>query len=499
MRKVTDITSSFLKNYSQKDLLNYIEGATLLASGGGGAKQIAKNLLDMSGVETVNAITSAQLTDVVHTGMVAQVFAPSAIWANQDFRSALNSFTACVGQGGVIMPVEVGAVNGIVPAIVASITNSVLLKDSTSDRSVPEMDMTLFQNSVPLCKVCMVPTSGTPIYQQDFGENTKALDAENYILDVMDDHVDAFQGVGGFVAYPMSGLDLKQYAKQGYLFENTFDYAIALGQAMKTVGSLDSVMAVIDDYLGQQYSPYNLFTGYLVASVQHPHAQDYGYADFKSADPKSILGVRIYYSNENMIAYATMWVLVQGMPTAVELFPIAMGPDAIGYLLLEGESPKGYQAGFSFSNEAFDPSTGDPQFFQTNKVALIGIPEPRLRRNDIINSFSREIARTRKSFGLTYDGKYVPVEDLPKLQSMLDVKASGRREIDDVLICFRKPSHTMEGWIDRNGPESSALSDEPFCVPFPRLQGRRVTMEFTSPDGQAKTIAMNFSQNQESC
>ena len=493
MTKATDSIRSSAKNYNQNDLLSYKEGATLLASGGGGAKQIAKNLLALSRVETVNAIPSALLSDTARIGMVAQVFAPSAIWANQDFHSALNSFAACVGQGGAILPVEVGAVNGIIPAIVASLINSFLLTDSTSDRSVPEMDMTLFQDVVPLGKVVMVPKSGTPIYQQAFGKDAEALDAENYILKVMDDHADAFQGVGGFTAYPMSGLDLKQYATQGYLFENTFDYAIALGQAMSAGGGLDGVMAVIDTYLGSQYSPYTLFTGYLVAAVQHPHAQDYGYADFKSADPESILGARIYYSNENMIAYATMWVLVQGAPTAVELFPIAIGPDAIGYLLLEGKSPKGYQAGFSFSNEAFDPSTGDPQFFQMNKVAIIGIPEPRLRRADIISAFSREIAKTRKSFGLSYDGKYTPIENLPKLQSVLDIKANSRGEIDDAVVCFRKPAHAKGAWLDRNGSLASALYDDPLLVPLSHLLGRRVDIEVTLPDDTAATMSIDFS------
>lgn len=486
-----DKTPSAVVSYGIDSLLEYIEGATLLASGGGGAKQIAKNLLDKSGIKTVNTISTTQLDNSLPIAMVAQVFAPSAIWANQDFRSALHSFTACIGQGA-ILPVEVGAVNGIIPAIVASLTNSYLLKDSTSDRSVPEMDMTLFQNQVPLEKVYMVPKTGSPQFQHEFGKDSNALDAENYILKIMNEQGDAFQGVGGFATYPMLGETLKQYASQGNLFRNTFDYAIALGQAMKSVESLKNVMTGIDNYLGPNFSPYNLFTGYLVTSVQHPHAQDYGYADFKGVDPESALGLRIYYSNENMIAYATMWVLVQGAPTALELFPVAIGPDAIGYLLLEGQSPKGYQAGFSFSNEAFAPATGDPLFFQTHKIAVIGIPEPRLRRQDIIGSFSREIMKTRQSFGLTYDGNYSPIEDLPKLQPMLDIRTGGHGETDDMLFRFIKPDQATEAWINRVESDAIPLTDIPVLIPFTRLQGRKVTIDVTLPDGQTGKIDMNI-------
>lgn len=489
---MVDNTSASSVRCDKDRLLDYIEGATLLASGGGGAKQIAKNLLQKSGIETVNVASTSQIADGTNTAMVAQVFAPSAIHDNQDFHSAINSFTASVGTGAVL-PVEVGAVNGIVPAIVASLTDSVLLKDSTSDRSVPEMDMTLFQNTVPLGPVYMAPKAGTPTYSYDFNGDTNALNAENYILTIMADHSDKFKGVGGFAAYPMPGKNLKQYAVQGNLFQNTFDYAISLGQAMKSTESLSRVMTLIDEYLGPNYLPYKLFTGYLVEAVQHPHAQDYGYADFRSADPGSILGLRIYYSNENMIAYAIMWVLVQGAPTAVELFPVAIGPDAIGYLLLEGESSKGYQAGFSFSNEAFDPLTGDPRFFQANTIAVIGIPEPRLRRDDIIHSFSREITRTRESFGLTYDGKYIPIANLPKLQSMLDIRADRKGTTGSVQFSFTKPDQAVEAWIDKNGPDSSSLSDVPFRVPLSHLQGRRIVIDFSMTGGEPGSITLDFS------
>lgn len=408
------------KIHDLQDLHDFIEGSTLLATGGGGAKQIAFNLLYNSGIRQLRTVTIDGVEDTAEAAMVAQVFAPTALWACQDYRSALHSFQQSVGCG-IVFPGEAGAVNGIVPAIVASLTGSVLLQASTSDRSLPELDMTLFQNRVPLAQVDIVGPEEVPRCSHDFGKETDAIKAEDFILGVMKDYEKEFQGVGGFAAYLMRGADLKSLGAEGLLFENTFDYGIELGRVMRQQGTLSAVLDTLDRHLGPSYSPYSLFEGYLVETGVHPHAQDYGYADFASADPRSALGLRIYSSNENMIAWATMIVLVRGVPTPLELFPVAIGPDAITYLLLEGDSPKGYQAGFSFSNEAFDPDYGDPEFFKTHRMAIIGIPEPRLRRQDIIASFRREITRAMDSFGRTYTHDYVPIEDLPKLGLEFDI------------------------------------------------------------------------------
>ena len=130
--------------YSKEDLRCYIEGATLLATGGGGAKQAAHNLLDKSGVENVYGIGSSLVPETMQIATAAQVCAPSAIWANQDYRSALNSYNRLIPEKHVprgVLPVEVGAVNGIVPAIISALSNAYLILDSQIDRSMPEMDM----------------------------------------------------------------------------------------------------------------------------------------------------------------------------------------------------------------------------------------------------------------------------------------------------------------------------------------------------------------------
>ncbi len=437
---------SGIRTYTKTDLIDFIAGSTLLAVGGGGAEQIALNMLDNSGIASVNTVTVDNIDNSISSAMVAQVFAPSALWKFQNYNSALRSFKKNVGQG-LVFPGETGAVNGIVPAIVAALTDSLLLTAATSDRSLPEMDMTLFQNVVDLGKVDIIGPDGLPECCKDFADDRNALNAENFILSTMSTYEKVFQGVGGFAAYPLTGMQIKEVAAAGLFFENAFDYSLLLGQVMREQGTLDAILATIGLYLGGKYSPYTLFKGYFVDTGLHPEAQDYECIDFRSADPDSAMGLRIYSSNENMIAFATLWIMLQGAMTAIELFPVAIGPDGIGYLLLEGVSSKGYKAGFSFTNEAFDSTYGDPDFFRTHQTAVLGIPEPRLRRPDIIASFTREITRAMNSFDRTYTYSYVPIEDLPKLTPQFDIRKDSEKQKEKIRLHIRQSDEDTFHWL----------------------------------------------------
>lgn len=477
------------RKYPKEALIDFIAGNTLLATGGGGAEQIARNLLEASGIASVTTVTLDEVDDGMAGAMVAQVFAPSALWANQDYHSALRSFVKNVGTG-LVFPGETGAVNGIVPAIVASLTNSVLLDGSTSDRSLPEMDMTLFQNTVPLGTVDIVGPAGTPVCSRDFGDDSNALDAEDFILSVMDSYQEDFRGVGGFAAYPLSGRRLKEIAASELLYAGTFDYALQLGRVMREQGTLEAIMAAVQDYLDPGHSPYTLFTGYLVDDGLHPHAQDYGCIDFRCDDPDSALGLRIYSSNENMIAFATIWVLVKGAMTARELFPVAIGPDGITYLLLEGESVKGYKAGFSFTNEAFDPQYGDPDFFRDHKIAVIGIPEPRLRRPDIIDSFKREISRAMESFGTTYTFSYIPIEDLPKLLPSFDIRREHGKAMENLRIRIEQSIQDKNIWFHDDSIFKNVCASPRIDLNCTDISGRRLSFGTKQQKDDSKTLSL---------
>ncbi|MBI9088682.1 MAG: DUF917 family protein [Desulfobacterium sp.] len=459
--------------YSSDDLNYFIEGATLLATGGGGPKEVAKDLLDQSGVTSVKTIPSQSVPNYMKIAMTGQVFAPSAIWSNMDFTSALNSYNSLVPEGSVrgVLPIEVGAVNGIVPAIIAGMTDSFLIAGAQIDRSMSQMDMGLFQKNVGFNNLHMVTKDGEVAAEIPYApQATDAMVLETDILNTMNNHP-GFQGVGGFASYSMTGADLKHHYDKGLLIGNTFDYAIKLGRSMDAPDFENQVLNTIQEHTGPAYRPYQLFKGYLVNAAEQAHAQDYGCVDFITSDPTSCTGARIYYSNENMIAYHLLWVLVQGVPTPLELGPMVIGPDAVSYLLMEGESQH-FKQGHSFSNEAFDTTHGDPDFFRAHEIELIGIPEPRLRTKAILDSFTREITTTRNAFDQPYTGSFIPIEQLNSLCPRIDMpRAEGTLGGDGhITLTTGIPGAEIRYTLDGTEPNQDAqLYTEP--IPSSTLSG----------------------------
>lgn len=471
--------------YSRDDLNYFIEGATLLATGGGGPEEVAKDLLDQSGVTSVKTIPSQSVPDYMEIAMTGQVFAPSAIWSNLDFTSALNSYNSLVPDGNVrgVLPIEVGAVNGIVPAIIAGMTDSFLIADAQIDRSMSQMDMGLFQKNVSFNNLHMVTKEGEVAAEIPYSpQATDAMVLETDILNTMNSHP-GFQGVGGFASYSMTGRDLKRHFDKGLLIGDTFNYAIKLGKSMDAPDFENQILNTIQEHIGPDYRPYGLFKGYLVNAAAQAHAQDYGCVDFITSDPTSCTGARIYYSNENMIAYHLLWVLVQGVPTPLELGPMAIGPDAVSYLLMEGESRQ-FKYGHAFSNEAFGTAHGDPDFFRTHEIELIGIPEPRLRTQAILDTFTREITTTRNAFDQPYTGSYIPIEQLNSLCPMIDMpRAEGALGgHGNITLTTGVPEAEIRYTLDGSDPDqNSQLYTEP--IPSSTLSGRDIKAKLFHNNG----------------
>lgn len=447
-----------IAQYSSGDLHDFIEGATFLATGGGGPKDVAHDFLNHSGVTSVNVVSAPHVPDEMVLACAAEVFAPSAIEEKRDYQAALKSYEGLVAPGpgkltGVI-PGEVGAINGIVPAIIAGLTNSCLIADTQTDRATSEMDMGLFQNRVPHYYMNMLNDTGETILKKSYPASDKdAMVLEQDVVAAMKAHPE-LKGIGGFATYPMTGRDLKGYYSQGLLQPNTFDYARRLGAYMGEPDFESKIFNAIQNRLGTSYSPYRMFKGYLANVRQVSENQDYGVADFISSDPQSSLGARVYYSNENMIAFHTLWVLVRTVPTPIEISPMAIGPDAICYLLTSDP----FRGGYSFTNAAFTTPYGDPDFFKTHEIEVIGFPEPTLRRPDLIANFKREITATMGAFGETWQGGYIPIEQLQAGRITVDIPRSNDRSGMDFKLTLSgpEPDAVIRYTLDGKEPDMNA-------------------------------------------
>ncbi|WP_321419438.1 DUF917 family protein [uncultured Desulfobacter sp.] len=465
---MSESQSCTITTYSQNDLYDFIEGATFLATGGGGPKDVARDFLKNSKVASINAISCPNVPDEMSIAYTAEIFAPSAIETKKDYTAALKSYEDLVsrmpGQLAGVLPAEVGAINGIVPAIIAGLTGSYLIADTQTDRSISQMDMGLFQNMVPYSYLNMLDDDGNVMCQKSYpAGDMDAMVVEKDVAAAMDAHPE-LKGVGGFATYPMTGKDLKGYYSQSLLLPDTFDYARRIGACMKDADFESRIFTIIKEWLGSRYTPYRMFKGYLVNAKQIAEKQDYGVADFISSNPLSNIGARVYYSNENMIAYYTLWVLVQTVPTPIEISPMAIGPDAICYLLTSAR----YGQGYAFTNEAFTQDYGDPDFFRTHEIEFLGIPEPTLRRTDVIDSFKREITATMGAFGKTYEGTYIPIEQLQEGRIAVDIpkkSCSPRNNSSCLTLSGPHPKAVIRYTADGSEPdENSPVYERPLSL-----------------------------------
>ncbi len=496
-------SSSNFTTYSYNDLCDFIEGATFFATGGGGPKDVAHDLLMDSGILSVDVIKSLDVSDDMQLAFVAEVFAPSSIEVNKDFKAAVLSFENLVnppaGTETGVLPGEVGAINSIIPAIVAGLSGAFLIADTQTDRALPTLDMGLFQLNVPFLRLDMLNDKGEIVAQNEY----PATDLDSMLLE---DDVEAgmeghpeLNGVGGFASYPMSGSDLKRYYnnQSRLLLPNTFDYARHVGELMKEPGHVNQIFLAIQDWLNllygpDQYKPYNIFTGYLIGAKQVHAEQDHGRADFISSDPLRSLGARVYYSNENMIAYYTLCILVRGEPQIIELGPMAMGPDSVCYLLTDTK----FGCGYSFTNEAFTDDYGHPNFFRTHEIELVGIPEPALRRygdKNIIENFKREITKAKAAFGGTFDGDYIPIEQLQGSQVGIDIpRKKGALGGDSNIILTSPVVGAKIGYtLDGSEPDhNSSVYDEP--IPLSKVAGKQFKVNFFHENGPGMTVSAQF-------
>ncbi|MCD4722225.1 MAG: DUF917 family protein [Desulfobacula sp.] len=494
--------SNFI-TYSYNDLCDFIEGATFFATGGGGPKDVAHDLLMDSGILSVDVINSLDVSDDMQLAFVAEVFAPSSIELKKDFKAAVLSFEDLVnppaGTETGVLPGEVGAINSIIPAIVAALSGAYLIADTQTDRALPTLDMGLFQLNVPFLRLDMLNDNGGVVAQNEYpSTDLDSMLLEDDVETGMKGHPE-LNGVGGFASYPISGSELKSYFnnRPRLLLPNTFDYAKQVGEQMRGPDHVNQIFGTIQNWMDLlykpvNYKPYNLFKGYLTVAEQIHAEQDHGRADFISSDPSRSLGARIYYSNENMIAYYTLCILVRGEPQIIELGPMAIGPDAICYLLTDTK----FGCGYSFTNEAFTNDYGHPNFFRTHEIMLVGIPEVALRRygdKNIIENFKREITTAKEAFGGTFDGVYTPIEDLQGQQVGIDMPRKKRALGGDSHIILSSPvvgakiGYTLDG---SEPDQDSSIYDKP--IPLLEVAGKQFKTNFFHETGPGMTVSAQF-------
>jgi len=373
------------------DLTNIVFGACFFASGGGGPVSMAQTFLSRIN-KTVYFINTEDLESGKLALIVADMGSPDAAKEGKGFTAPVNVYQVManlMGAQGVdisyLMPIELGAVNTLLPFFVASQLDTPLpvINADPSGRAVPQLDMTLLDvAALPICPAAVAsdtdPTKGT--YQSQVFYNLTPEQLEDQSRDV----VVSYGGVGGLACYPIDGSQLNRNnpANENRLIQGSIGLCWNIGQQILQYQPLLNLQRLLNSF-----SVYNI--QFITATITKIDNRTSGGFDVGKITVTDSGGADfwIYYKNESLLA----WDPVYNQPRA-------MAPDGIVFVLAqEYEFPAGtpitnadIQQGISYTImglgafEKLRNPTLETLFLQNIQQVLEAFPEDHISINQYI-------------------------------------------------------------------------------------------------------------------
>lgn len=382
-----------MNKLEKEELYDIANGATLLASGGGGSKTMPELLIpeiltltDNVVIKSINEVEGDEWGAVV--GAMGSPIAFEKVGLKKAALRATERLESAKGMKlSYTIAVETGS--NIFVAMLAGVQKNRKLFIVDGDgvgRAVPTLECLSYAYDVPVSPFTLANASN-----KDMGEDnpiditvnieTKELvegplQIEQLVRPIISTHKE-FDGVAGIAGWMMNGKDLSDKKP---LIEGTISFAQKIGKTIRE-GAGDPILA-LRELFGD--SMYLLLPGNGIGElVNDPQAAettsggfDHGDMIFKKGDTL----IHIINQNENLIA----WDTGKGRP-------VAMAPDLICYLRPDGTA------------------LSNPDLKQYDNVYLIGIKaNPRLRESPLKEAFLNVLK------GVGYYGAYIPIEDLHK-------------------------------------------------------------------------------------
>lgn len=367
-------------NFDRQALEDILNGATFLGSGGGGPYAGGKALLEdiLKNTPGVPVIDAGDVPVSAMLAMVAGIGSPDAATHSSDpFTHAPKHAFQLLEQTinttfDYVIAAEVGAMNSMIPMLLATQLNLPMIDADSAGRAIPELTMSTFAANVSIDPFVIANENDakTPDISVVVHART-AADVEPLARGIIG--AESFGEMGAFSTWAMNGAAMQQYSIAGTLALSR-RIGCAIREAKATGNS--PVMAVLD-VLGPR--AYLLYQGQIVkAEEQTTGGFDLGRVVMQGSDGSQAW---IYNQNENLIAWQTDRIL-----------PLAMGPDSICYMTVDGQP---------FSNADIDDT------LRAQQVVLIGLrADEKMRAQNIVGQFL-EVFRT-----MGYAGPYIPIEDL---------------------------------------------------------------------------------------
>ncbi|MEA1965051.1 MAG: DUF917 domain-containing protein [Candidatus Aerophobetes bacterium] len=349
----------------KRELLDIIQGAAFLGTGGGGSPKSGEVLVEgfLSGKE-IKLVSVDEVEDEAKIVVAAGMGAPEVLLKRGWSRETVNAFNALEKVTGeefnYVIPVETGGFNSLTPMTVSAEKGIPTIDADGAGRAIPELQQTMFCiNNIPISPTALADDSNIWI----------VINAEDpFKMEDLSRAVTTELGMqAGIVCHIMPGNKMKKAA-----IPETISKAEKVGKAIREAKTADkdlveAILSIVDGFV--------LGKGTVTdVSTETKGGFDFGKATIKG-DGETL---RVDYKNENMLAWRNENL-------------VAMVPDRICYIGLDGQ-----------------PLT-NADIKKDMEVAVIGIKAPdKWRVPAGFNAFRRAVE------AMGYKEEYKRIEELNK-------------------------------------------------------------------------------------
>ena len=304
---------------NQEDMQLIVNGASFLASGGGGGVASANDVIAniMSFAQEVAVVEANEVADSDQLLVVCGVGAPDA--PNLNFKNspgyALQGLQSMTGdQFSYVLPIEVGAMNSMIPLLACAQYGIPMLDGDGAGRSVPQMSM------------CTYALQGFPVNQtlvvseedQQFPLHpANATELEAQVRQVVSTKLADAGTVG---TWPVTGTQIKG---ADAFVPGSLSLAKNIGNAMASSTPLASVQALIDVYYSDNLI---IMSEGTVTAATNKVEDGFDVGTITVSDNQG-MSVNLYFVNESLLAT----IDVNGQPAS-----FILGPDMICSMAVSG-------------------------------------------------------------------------------------------------------------------------------------------------------------------
>lgn len=336
------------RTLDMNDLDDFIDGSTVMAAGGGGSAKIAKQLVDKYFTESdqvvLNDVTDIKIGEGFKAASVGAIGSPATLFNLEDPLglplNAYNGLNITHADGATkrisyLMPIEVGAINGLYAFLLANkVTSSTfpvtVLDVDGGGRSVPTLPLLLYSYFPDVYNQSALVTAPTAKPKGDvdtpseyallYAEDGNQGRVETTILAMLSGKDSPYAGAAGYGSFYADADDISK----GLPVTGQISVAVDAGKAYKASPTGNSVATSLNN---SGRTSKVIFSGKVTGITRDTEGLDLGLITITGSGNNAGDMFTINYENENICAYKHSYSTTT---------PFVLGPDSVGYVPTNG-------------------------------------------------------------------------------------------------------------------------------------------------------------------